>query len=38
MEEIIDEETPEGESWHFVGSKDCDLLSYEETRRLFQQL
>ena len=38
MEEVIDREKPEGEIWHFVGSKSCDLTSLDETRRLFQRV
>ena len=28
----------EDETWHFVGSKSCDLTSLDETRRLFQRV
>ena len=38
LEEVIDEEKPKGEVWHFVGSKSCDLTSLDETRRLFQRV
>ena len=38
MEEVINEEKPKGEIWHFVGSKSCDLTSLDETRRLFQRV
>ena len=38
MEELINEDKPNGETWHFVGSKGCDLTSLEETRRLFQRV
>ena len=38
LQEIVAEEQPKGECWVFVGSKDADLTSYEETKALFDRV
>uniref|UniRef100_D3TLM3 GDP-L-fucose synthase n=1 Tax=Glossina morsitans morsitans TaxID=37546 RepID=D3TLM3_GLOMM len=35
LEAIINQEKPENEEWHFVGSKDADLTKLDETQLLF---
>jgi GDP-L-fucose synthase len=36
VEEIVSQDTLKGETWVFIGSKDADLTSYEETKALFE--
>lgn len=38
IEEVIAGANRPNEAWHFVGSKDADLISYESTRALFEKL
>ena len=38
IQDIIAQDPPKGEAWVFVGSKDADLTSYEETKALFERV
>ena len=38
LQEIVAKEQSKGESWVFVGSRDADLTSYEETKALFDRV
>ncbi|KAF8357793.1 ger-1 [Pristionchus pacificus] len=39
IQEVVESgEKREGEQWHFLSSKECDLSSLEETRELFQRI
>ncbi len=38
VQEIIAQDPPKGETWVFIGSKDADLTSYEETKALFERV
>ncbi len=38
VQEIIAQDKPQGETWVFIGSKDADLTSYEETKALFERV
>lgn len=38
VQEIIAKDPPKGETWVFIGSKDADLTSYDETKALFERV
>ena len=38
LQEVIERDPHKGERWVFVGSKDADLTSYEETKALFARV
>ena len=38
VQEIIEQDKPQGETWVFIGSKDADLTNYEETKALFERV
>ena len=38
IQDVIAQDPPKGETWVFVGSKDADLTSYEETKALFERV
>ena len=38
IQDVIAQDPPKGETWVFVGSKDADLTSYEETKAVFERV
>ena len=38
MQEVISRESPEGEQWVFVGSKQADLTDYKAAKALFNSI
>lgn len=38
VQEVLEGETPEHESWYFATSKDADLTSYASAKALFERL
>lgn len=38
LQDVISQNPAKGEKWVFIGSKDADLTSYEETKALFERV